>query len=70
MANAAMEGLDPALPTEIKVDFAPNPVVTSTWRVNEYGLVAVIPSGDGTDIYFVPWSRLSYAKQHKVTPAA
>lgn len=65
-----MEGLDPNVPTEIKVDFATSPVTTSTWRVNDYGLVAVVPAnGGGTDTYFVPWSRLAYAKQHQAPPA-
>lgn len=68
MATHAMEGLDPLQPTEIKVDFTPNPVVTSTFRVNDYGLVAKVTSGDGYDLYFVPWSRLQYAKQHFTAP--
>ena len=67
MAGApAMQGFDPAKPTEIKVDFSANPVNVASWRVNDYGLVAIVatPADGGTDIYFVPWSRLSYAKQH------
>ena len=69
MANEAMQGMAYDQPTEVKVDFAANPVIVSTWRVNTYGLVADVPSGDGVDRYFVPWSRFAYAKQHIVTPA-
>lgn len=65
----AMQGLLYDQPTEIGVTFTPNAVTVSTWRVNDYGLMADVPAGDGVDRYFVPWSQLKYAKQHIVTPA-
>lgn len=64
----AMQGLDYSQPTEISTTFAPN-VIASTWRINDFGLVADVPAGDGVDRYFVPWSQLKYAKQHIPTPA-
>lgn len=68
-ARAAMEGLDPSLPTEIGTTFAAS-VIVSTWRVNDYGLVAVVTETGGQSTYFVPWSQLKYAKQFKADPPA
>lgn len=62
----AMQGLDPNAPTEISTTFAAT-VTVATWRVNDYGLVAVVTAGvadGGTDTYFVPWSQLRFARQH------
>lgn len=67
--TAAMQGLDPNLPTEISTTFAASVTVT-TWRVNDYGLVAQVAVADGIDTYFVPWSQLKYAKQFKADPPA
>jgi hypothetical protein len=68
VTTSAMQGLEYNQPTEISTTFAAS-VTVSTWRVNDYGLVADVPAGDGVDRYFVPWSQLKYAKQHVVTPA-